>query len=153
MKKMAFLLVCVLAVSLFVGCVDNPVSAPTPTPTPRYEDAEFLSWLLHTSDIITRDLNALSESANSINIFKTRDRAKRLYNDCEIALDEIDNFDISPELVPVREEVRSGLYDLKMAALHIQHFRYDEAIEYLERGGNHFSRATEMIRDMGEYIL
>lgn len=120
---------CIVLVIASVMVLGGIASAYTPTS----EDFEFIEWNILTSEKLSED-NELITTELGKGVFDcdweyVRTLAKLEYNHAEIALNEIDQFDVSPELKPIKKEFELCLIDLKWSA----HYTKEAADDFISR--------------------
>ena len=130
----------------------TPIVTPAPTPVLTYQDSEYSDWVIDTSYSITLDLNLMTSAAERSDFEGFETYSGMLYDDAKKALDEIDQFDVTPALKPSKDEVKLALQDYKQAGYYGEKGarNYDTndietSTDYLERGARHFFRADDLL--------
>jgi len=116
-----------------------------------YQDLEYIEW--------SRDNIATFVMYNDLIMAALEDRDLddlelwygKEYDFCERSLEEIDQFDVSPELRPAKNEYKSALEDYKMAAYYGERWaKYldsddaDICVSYNEAGTEHLKKSTAL---------
>jgi len=98
---------------------------------PEYEDLEYLEWSIATGKKLSEDGELISAEVKkgivSCDWEYVRAVAKLQYNHAETALDEIDQFDVSPRYEPIKKEEELYLIDTKWQA----HYLKEAAEDFL----------------------
>jgi len=127
-----FAVMLVILALMATGCVDDgtpnvtpsPKSTPkqtstfTPTPVITYQDSEYAGWIIDTAERIISDQNQMASAAESAERFDCEGvevYSRMLYDDAKKALNEIDQFFISPRLKPSKDEFKLALQNYKQA--------------------------------------
>ncbi len=130
-------------------------TAPT-TPaitTAKHDDLAFVNWMDRISSPIIADLENISYAANMESFNLLNEYGLDLYNDCSDALDEIDEYDVSPKLGPVQREFRLALLNYKNAGAILADVgpydtkKMERATDYMETGMTHINVANEYIEE------
>ena len=95
--------------------------APGVATASDYENPEYLAWGFKTLLKLDEDKELISaeleeEDWKKWDWERIRELAKLEQNHIETALEEIDQFEVSPEMKPVKDELKLGLIDNKWAA-------------------------------------
>jgi len=131
--------------------------------TPTSEDIEFMEWMMETSIKITDDFRLIDDEPNK-GVFGCdweylKTLHKLLYDHAETALNEIDEFEVSSELKPIKKEYKLHLIDTKWAAYYGKEAAEDhlsgdfegavdnieKSIEYLGSSNAHLEKAMALI--------
>lgn len=148
------------------GEVEDAVSTPEPETVKasdtEYQDDEWTKNTFSWINVVSSDLNMLSESTNAFNFDYIRDDAHLLEVDCGMALKDSKCYSVSPKLQSAKNEYESGLSafikgaeeaqlgvdktdsgDFEAASTH-----FTTASTYFENGSGHIttsSRALERV--------
>ena len=133
-KKTAGLvaMVVIVAVAMFAGCVEEE----------SYDDIEFASWSSVQSEILGSNTRLIAEAANNEDLEALEEYAALYYDNNEKALEEIDQFDVSPEMQPAKKEYKLGLEDSKQAAYYIERGAKNSDADDLVKGSEYMESAT-----------
>jgi len=151
-KTMAGLIaiVAVVAVVISAGALYTEEKPPASAAT---QDPEFLKWASETSAHIIGDNGLLLEALKSLDFDDMEFYAGILYDDAKKALDEIDQFSVSPKLQPFKDEYKLSLDDTKwyayfteQGARNIDPDAIETATEYAESSAEHLERANRYLR-------
>lgn len=140
--KAAIVLVIASLMLFSLASVPEVASAYTPTS----EDLEYMEWQIATSDKLIDDSELISAEIKK-GIFGCdweylRTLCKLQYNHAETALNEIDKFEVSPELEPIKKEYKLSLIDTKWEA----HYLKEVAEDYLS--GDYEGASDNLDRSM-----
>lgn len=128
-------------------------SAPTSAPTyQEYQDSEYLSWATDTLELMISDMSLIAYSYDDLDAKGVEIYSEMLCTDANKALNEIDQFDVSPALKPSKNEFELALRDFKQAgyygALGARNYDVsdtDTSSDYLESGIKHSHKATNLL--------
>ena len=132
----------------------TPVITPRPTPRPvlTYQDSEYKEWAMGTAYIIKLDMELVTNAVTSSDFKGAEIYAGILYDDAKEALNEIDQFFVSPTLKPSKDEFKLALQNYKQVGYYQERgSRNDDvddmltAIQYIEWAIKHTKRATALI--------
>lgn len=157
-KKTAGLIaiVAIVAVAMFAGCVEEekpvPVTTPTSQTTSSYDDDYFKDWCVGLSTILGADLDAITQACNNYDLETLEEQAALFYEDTEEALGEIDQFDVSPEMQPVKAELKLALEDCKKAADYAERGAKNSDADDLERSSDYLDSGTEHLNKVTELL-
>jgi len=131
---------------------------------PEYEDLEYLEWLIATGEKLSEDDELiLVETKKGIvdcDWEYVRTVAKLQYNHAETALDEIDQFDVSPRYEPIKKERVLSLIDVKWQAHYLKEAaedflsgdidggmdNLDESLKYMISSISHLEKENALIK-------
>ena len=149
MKKIkAFVYICV------VLCVASMVLFPATVSAKKYQDLEFIEWSEDNSassrmygELILAALEDSDYDALELLYGKEYD----LYKE---SLEEIEQFDVSPEMQPIKNEYKLALQDLKKSAYYgerwAKYLDSDDAymgISYRESAGKHIRKCIALLKE------
>jgi hypothetical protein len=172
-------IVSVVVVLIFAGALyteEKPPASVSTQESVSTQDLEFLKWASETSDPeapvgLANDegdllvcLDMWKDERNALKKEGLHDRvefhAERLYDDAKKALDEIDQFSVSPELQPCKDEYKLALQDLMafayFAGLGVRTNDPDDmkiADECFESSGEHFESSWEHFESFESIML
>ena len=131
--------------------------------TPTSEDIEFMAWLEETGDRLLDDTRSISNEMKKDPFAWDWEYLKflhgLLYDHADDALNEIDEFEVSPELEPIKKEYKLYLIDIKWSAYYGKEAAEDilsgdiegatdnieKSIEYTESATAHVEKTTALI--------
>jgi len=148
-------IVAIVAVAMFAGCIEEeeaPEATPTPTLTPTsYNDSKYFEWAMDTTENILSDITLLANAGKSGDFEGVEMYSRMLYDDAKKALDEIDQFDVSPKMQPSKREFKLALQDFKQGGYYgekgARNYDADEvntASEYVLSGTTHLERSIDL---------
>jgi len=172
-------IVAVAAVLIFAGALyteEKPPASVSTQESVSTQDLEFLKWASETSENETSECLAAYEAdllvcldmwRNERDIQRKEElldrvefHADRLYDDAKKALDEIDQFSVSPKLQPCKDEYKLALQDLMafayFAGLGVRTNDPDDmkiADEYFESSKEHFESSYEHFESFESSML
>jgi len=116
--------------------------------TPTLEDIEYMEWQKATGTKLLDDSNLIVAELEK-GIFGCdweylRTLSKLTYNHAETALNEIDQFEVSPEYEPIKKEYKLSLIDTKWKAYYMK----EAAEDYLS---GDFEGAADNLEKSDEY--
>lgn len=130
----------------------TPRPTPTPTPVLTYQDSEYKKWAIESIYSITLDLNLTTNAAERLDFEGVETYSGMLYEDAKKALNEIDQFGVSPTLRPSKDEFKLALQDFKQAGYYgekgARNYDVDDietATEYIESATKHTERSTDLL--------
>ena len=134
----------------------SPLLTPTPTPTPTpiltYQDSEFREWASETVHSIKLDLELMTNAEKRLVFEDVGTYSRILYDDAEKALNEIDQFGVSPTLKPSKDEFKLALQDFKLTGYYREKWErnYDSddletSFEYWESAVKHLKRFSDLL--------
>ena len=150
-KTMADLIAIVVVVVVLIsaGVVYKGEKLPGPVST---QDVEYLRWDLNTWDLESAHLELLRNAALRLDFGDMELYVGMLYDDANKALDEIDQFSVSPWLQPSKDEFKLSQQDLRRAGYYIErgarNIDVDDiktAVEYFERFTKHLERSNALL--------
>ena len=119
-----------------------------------YDDTAYLTWSAGIAAIVGSDLDGLVIALDLADYDLIGLWADYLWIDADNALDEIDDYDVSPELAPSKAEFKLALQDFRGAAFYISLWvdsldpdYLDEAISYLNSATEHSWNAIDLLPD------
>lgn len=136
-----------------LASVPEVASADTPTE----EDFEFMEWVINT--IESFDLySELSRSALEDKDYEALEVWEGLqYFQLKDALNEIDQFDVSAEIQPLKDEFKLYLQDKKQSSYYLRRYAkyrdiddFDACISYQESANEHLGRFTYLLQSAKE---
>jgi len=148
--------VAIVAVAMFAGCVEEekpvPVTTPTSQTTSSYDDDYFEDWCVGLSIILGADMDAITQACNNNDLEMLEGQAALFYEDTKEALREIDQFDLSPEMQPVKAELKLALEDYNKAAYYAERGAsnsdaddLEKCSDYLDSGTEHFETVIRLL--------
>jgi len=99
----------------FAGYMEERSSTSVST-----QDLEYLDWVSETSALEYSHLTSLDEARERLDLADMERYAGMVYGDAKKALNEIDQFSVSPKLQPYKDEFKLAQQDLKQAAYYIE---------------------------------
>lgn len=116
--------------------VDTGVPISSPTPVLTYQDSEYANWAANTFSSITLDANLLA------NVEDIKAYSGILYDDAKKALDEIDQFDVSPALKPSKDEFKLALQDFKQSGYYGKKGARNKDVDDIETSADYAESAV-----------
>jgi len=121
----------------------------------QYDDAEFLTWIVDVVvDELTVDFTMIGESADAVDFNDVAFWSQSLEDHSSLYLSQIDNYDVTPQMDVIKEEMRLAFQDCEMAGYYgrigAETFDADTinlAVKYINYGTVHIMTATEYIED------
>ena len=111
-------IVAIVAVLIFAGSVGDIKERPSaPVST---QGLEYGEWVVETLSLEYGHTLLLSEASERKDLASVERYAGMLYDDAERALNEIDQFSVSPKLQPSKDEFKLMLQDLKEAGYYYE---------------------------------
>ena len=128
--------------------------APTPDPTTtlEYQDTEYADWLMSVSFDISTDLNTISSATDQGNLINMKTYYGLLNEDATKALNEIDQFNVSPEMQPAQIEFKFALQDLKQAGTYGEDATKNLDADTMRICGDYLNSANEHMAKATEYM-
>ena len=130
----------------------TPRPTPTPTQVLTYQDSEYKKWAIESIYSITLDLNLMTNAAERLDFEGVETYSGMLYEDAKKALNEIDQFGVSPTLRPSKDEFKLALQDFKQAGYYgekgARNYDVDDietATKYIESATKHTERSTGLL--------
>ena len=130
----------------------TPRPTPTPTQVLTYQDSEYKKWAIESIYSITLDLNLMTNAAERLDFEGVETYSGMLYEDAKKALNEIDQFGVSPTLRPSKDEFKLALQDFKQAGYYgekgARNYDVDDietATKYMESATKHTERSTDLL--------
>ena len=130
----------------------TPRPTPTPTQVLTYQDSEYKKWAIESIYSITLDLNLMTNAAERLDFEGVETYSGMLYEDAKKALNEIDQFGVSPTLRPSKDEFKLALQDFKQAGYYgekgARNYDVDDietATKYIESATKHTERSTDLL--------
>ena len=138
--------------------------------TPTSEDIEFMAWLEETGDRLLDDTRSISNEMKKDPFAWDWEYLKflhgLLYDHADDALNEIDEFEVSPELEPIKKEYKLYLIDIKWSAYYGKEAAEDilsgdiegatdnieKSIEYTESATAHVEKSTALMEALIETL-
>ena len=138
-------IVAIVAVVIFAGCMEE--KSPTSVST---QDLEYIEWAMETLE--NTDTKLLAKAMERGDYAGMERYAGMLYDAAKKALNEIDQFSVSPEFQPSKDEYTLALQDLKQAAYYTERWArnndvddIETATEYFKRYSKHLDRFTALL--------
>ena len=125
---------CIILVIALVMIFLGVASAYTPTT----EDLEYIEWATDTLDTIKIDTRLIVSATEDFDLKSLELWSSIGYGDAKEALDEIDRYDVSPEMQPAKDELKLALQDFKWACY------------YSERGAKYYD--ADDLETSGRYV-
>lgn len=121
----------------------------------QYDDADFLTWIVDVVvDELTLDFTMIGESADELDLDGVAFWSQSLEDHSSLYLSQIDNYDVTPQMDLIKEEMRLAFQDCEMAGYYgrigAETFDADTinlAVKYINYGTVHIMTATEYIED------
>lgn len=146
---------CIVLVIALVMVFSGVASAYTPTS----EDLEFIEWMedIGETSMIYQEL--ILSALEDYDYDDLESLSGDEYDHYKYALIEIDQYDVSPEMQPTKNEFKLALQDFKHAA----HYRergakyldsddIDKSIIFSESGFEHLTKCSGMVIELTEHI-
>ena len=137
-KNLIGMTVIVIAVVIFTGCVEEESRG----------DIEFKSWCNEQSKILDTNAQLLEDASANNDFAVIEDCASRFYDKIKIALEEIEQFDVSQEMQPAKKNFKCVLEDCKNATYYMEQGAKNSDIGDLRKGNEYLDYATEYIEAM-----
>lgn len=119
------------------------------------EDFEFVTWALDTLDTLTTDSSLISLAAKNFDLDGLELWSRIGYEHAKQALDEIDRFDVSSELQPIKEELKLALQDFKwscyyseLGAKYLDADYLELSVRYAESATSHLDRLNLLLESI-----
>jgi|LGVD01.1.fsa_nt_gb hypothetical protein len=131
----------IVAAVMFTGCVEK--ESP--------DDIKFKSWCHEQSKKLDSDAQMLEDLSANNDLKALGKYSARFYDNITIALEEIDQFDVSPEMQPAKKDFKLVLEECKNATYYMeQGARNSDSVD-LRKGNEYLDYATEHLDVM--YLL
>ena len=134
------------------------MATPTPTFVLTYQDSEYADWSIDTNRRISTDLKLLTRATNRLDFESVGVYSGMLYDDAKKALDEIDQFYVSPAFTQSKNEFKLALQDFTQAGYYgeMGGRNHDTAdiytcSDYMGSAGRHLLRATDLIPEYTDW--
>jgi hypothetical protein len=147
-KSLGYLAIVLLvssAMVLSLPSISDVASALTP------EDLEFGEWYTTTMNRIEADATAMASAIEEYNCTGVEAGARSGYEAATTALDEIEEYGVSPEMQPVKNQLKLAVEDFKVACNHAEvgAMKYDPdelatAARYVNSSATHFEEIDEL---------
>lgn len=132
------------------------ISEVTRAYTPTSEDIEFMAWLEETGDKLLDDTRSISNEMEKGPFACDWEYLKflhgLLYDHADDALNEIDEFEVSPELEPIKTEYKLYLIDLKWSAYYGKEAAEDILSGDLEGATDNIEKSTEHLESATAHV-
>ena len=113
-------IVLVIAFVIVFSLVSVPQVASASTPTE--EDFEFMAWVINTIDSIDLYSDILQSALEDDDYEALEVWAGLQHNQFKNALNEIDQFDVSAEIQPIKDEFKLYLQDNKQSLYYLHRY-------------------------------
>lgn len=142
---LAIVLLVSSAIVLSLPSVSDVASALTP------EDLEFGEWYTTTMNRIEADATAMASAIEEYNCTGVEAGARSGYEAATKALDEIEGYEVSPEMQPVKNHLKLALEDFKVTCNYAEvgAMKYDPndlatAARYVNSSATHLEKIDEL---------
>ena len=121
----------------------------------QYDDSEFLIWLTNTVvDTLVTDFTMIGTYAENYDFAGVAEWSGKLEDHSILYLSQIDNYDVTPQMDVIKEEIRLAFQDCEMAGYYgrvgAENFNADTinlAVKYMNYATVHISTATDYIEN------
>jgi hypothetical protein len=147
-KSLGYLAIVLLvssAIVLSLPSVSDVASALTP------EDLEFWEWYTTTMNRIEADAIAMATAIEEYNCTGVETGARSGYEAATTALDEIEGYEVSSEMQPVKNQLKLAVEEFKVACNHAEvgAMKYDPdelatAARYVNSSATHLEEIDEL---------
>jgi PGF-CTERM protein len=125
------------------------------------DDLEYSEWSIQTGNVIIFYNEKIAKAIEDYDFVSVKRYSKLEYDFVSSALDEIDQFDVTPGYLSLaKEENKAYLQDIKWAVYYTEKFAdailsgdLEDAIEYGELSFSYNKRATEHTEACTRYVL
>ena len=166
MKKEIVLIpiIAVLVVVMLAGCVEEKASVstpmptpmqtsmPTPTPMPNDDDA-FLDFTLSTDSVVDLTNEILDAAVSEGNYPKAEKLAEDLETLTREKMEELEDYQVSQELVPIKTKLKEGLLQYNLASKILKNAARNQDLNEIREAKEPCGKGIDLLIDVSEDLI
>jgi hypothetical protein len=130
--------VIVIAIVIFTGCVEKESQS----------DIEFKSWCTEQSKMLDSNAQMLEVASANNDLAEIEVCASQFHAKIKIAMEEIEQFEVSREMLPTKKNFKLVLEECKNGTYYIEQGAKNSDIGDLRKGNQYLDYAIEHIEAM-----